>query len=260
MKEILALQFIARILAVALTVHTLEFISLKNIFASQGLWRWDELRQEHSLLPQLDFLFADSKRFILFLYLRFFIAILFFFFPFNPFFALFLFLSTWALAVRFRGSFNGGSDYMSLLLLLSLSVANFKATPKVQAGVLWYMALQACSSYFIAGLVKIKQSDWRTGKALTHFIKSPNYNPPPIARRIFDQRQMAWFCSWIVMLVELAFPLILISGKKAAVIWLMLGFLFHLANAILFGLNRFLIIWMATYPALYFVASTLTPY
>jgi uncharacterized protein YhhL (DUF1145 family) len=55
--------------------------------------------------------------------------------------------------------------------------------------------------------------------------------------------------AWGVILLELAFPLALLDAR---LLWaaLSLAALFHLANALLFGLNRFLWTWLAAYPAL----------
>ena len=51
------------------------------------------------------------------------------------------------------------------------------------------------------------------------------------------------------MLFEMLFPLALLGAAylQAALI---LAALFHLASACLFGLNRFLWIWLASYPCL----------
>jgi hypothetical protein len=55
--------------------------------------------------------------------------------------------------------------------------------------------------------------------------------------------------SWAVMLFEIAFPLTLIS-QPTLMVGLALAAVFHLANACLFGLNRFFWTWLAVYPAI----------
>jgi hypothetical protein len=62
--------------------------------------------------------------------------------------------------------------------------------------------------------------------------------------------------SWAVMLFELAFPLTLVSQASLAA-GLTVAALFHLANACLFGLNRFFWTWVATYPAILWLQDRL---
>lgn len=251
------LIFIKKILSLGLAIHTLEFIALKDSFSSNGIWRWSEIKTEHSFLKRLDFLFIKDLNFSLFLWTRFIASLSFFLFPHFGILVIFLFFSTLALALRFRGSFNGGSDYMALLILLALSVEAVHPTEKIQLGIIWYIALQVSSSYFIAGLVKIKQNAWRNGNALIQFIHSPNYNPPLLIKKILSNKAASFLCSWFVIIFEITFPLAIIGGNQFIFIWLFLGLLFHFVNVLLFGLNRFLIIWVATYPALYYVAVSL---
>ena len=59
-----------------------------------------------------------------------------------------------------------------------------------------------------------------------------------------------------VVLFELAFPLGLLSARLLAVM-LALAAAFHLANALLFGLNRFLWTWLSAFPALWWLQGRL---
>ena len=55
--------------------------------------------------------------------------------------------------------------------------------------------------------------------------------------------------SWALILFELLFPLTLVDGT-ALKVGLATAAAFHLATACMFGLNRFLWIWLAAYPLL----------
>jgi hypothetical protein len=251
-----ALKCVEILISFALIVDAIEFLSLQKYFTESqtSIWKWSELRLEHPWLLKLDF-FLGENNFINLLWIRLLSAILFAIFP-GFFLVLLLFISSLLISIRFRGSFNGGSDYMAQILLLSLIIAHAFPSARVQSGVLWYISLQVCTSYFIAGLVKLKQPSWRTGLALNGFISSPNYNPPSLIKNLFSQKLIALIVSWMVMIFEISFPLILIMhNNKIVLIWIGLSFLFHLGNVFLFGLNRFFLVWCATYPALYFVAK-----
>lgn len=250
-----ALKSVQTLTALAVFFQTTEYLDLQKSFSEKGIWRWSEIRTEFSFLPKgvqsfFDFLLKD-RHFLVLLWTRLIFSLLFLFFP-TFLLVFFLFVSSLLISQRFRGSFNGGSDYMSLILLSSLSLQSLLPYPFVTKGVLWYIALQSATSYFIAGLVKIKQRSWKTGEAMTQFIHSPNYNPPSFVKKVLAKKPLALTASWLVMGFELFFPLIFALSPGAGLYWLGAGFLFHLNNTFLFGLNRFLIIWAATYPALYF--------
>ena len=54
----------------------------------------------------------------------------------------------------------------------------------------------------------------------------------------------------MIILFEIAFPLVLILPWEGKLLLLSIGLLFHITNAVVLGLNRFIWAWSATYPAL----------
>ena len=158
------------------------------------------------------------------------------------------------ISLRWRGSFNGGSDFMTLIVLMGLGLASlFPNHLLMGVGCLWYIALQTCTSYFISGLVKLKRANWRQGKALTGFIRLSIYEPGPFVKWFLESPKISLRISWVLILFECSFPLALLRFDLALA-YVSFGFLFHLANFYIFGLNRFLFAWLATYPALLFAA------
>ena len=188
MTTLNTLKLIQILMAIAIFFQTLEYLALKASFSENGVWRWSEIRAELQFLPnnvQAFFnFFLNDRHFIVLLWIRLLACITFIIFP-SFYLILFLFLSSLLIAQRFRGSFNGGSDYMSLIVLSALLLERFFHHPIITKGVLWYIAIQSVTSYFIAGIVKIKQSSWRNGYALEEFITSPNYNPPRWIKKCF---------------------------------------------------------------------------
>lgn len=252
----ICLRLVQSIIAFAIFLQSIENLILRENFNENGVWRWSESIQELLFLPRpilkiFDF-FLNDKNFLYIILVRLIASFFLIFYP-SLFFILLLFFSSFFIAQRFRGSFNGGSDYMTLIILSALSVQAIFKGPLVTKGVLWYIALQAATSYFNAGMMKLKLISWRSGKALTKFIQSPNYNPPLIIKKLLGQRLIAFLASWIIIVFEVTFPIILIQkNTNYALSWLFLGFIFHFLNVVIFGLNRFLMVWMATYPAIYF--------
>ena len=253
------LLLISRLLGIAITFQSLEFIKIKESISEKGIWRWSELSSDYLFLPEkvrdfLNFIMKDSV-FNELMKLRFFIGLMAFFYPHFLLIFLFLFFTTFLITLRWRGSFNGGSDYLTLIILFCLCVAfTNKSSEVLGKGALWYISLQVISSYFLAGLYKIKQEKWRSGKAITAFVTSPNYRVPVIIGEKSTDPTWAKIFSWAVMLFEMSFPLVLVH-PSLTFFYLSAGIAFHLTNFFIFGLNRFFWAWCASYPAIIFCAG-----
>ena len=191
-------------LAFALTLQSVEL-----------LWLWPRLRK----------VWGFSRSFQALLWLRL-VASLALFFGAPPALIWVLLFTTVYTAVRFGGTLNGGSDYMTVVALSSRLIP-------------WgdtYLAVQLTLSYFVAGIVKVRQKEWRTGRALTTLTGLPGW------------------MAWPVLLWECTFPLAWF-GHGLCVAYLTVGVIFHLANAKVLGLNRFFWIWLAAYPSLLGIQS-----
>lgn len=148
---------------------------------------------------------------------------------------------------RFGGPYNGGSDRMRLLVLLGLWVA--RVAPDAAAVGLGYVAVQIVLSYAMAGWVKLANRDWRNGRALIDVFAFSVYPVSEGLRGWAGRPRALLAAAWVMLLFEAAFPLVLLhplalrAGLAAALA-------FHLVNACVFGLNRFVWAWMAGYPLL----------
>lgn len=150
---------------------------------------------------------------------------------------------------RFQGPYNGGSDRMGLLALFCLCATHFMPNERWREYLLGYLAAQLVLSYFLSGWVKIVRAEWRSGRALRDVFQFSAYPVSEDLRRLADRPRLLLGASWAVMAFELAFPLALVS-QATLIVALGIAALFHLANACLFGLNRFFWTWIATYPAI----------
>lgn len=252
------LILIGRLLGFAILLQSFEFINIKESISETGIWRWSELRSDYLFLPIqiqkiLDW-FMTPKHFMAMMILRFYIALTAIIFPHFILIFVFLFLTTFFITLRWRGSFNGGSDYLTLIILLCLSVGFLH--PLLGKAALWYITIQVILSYFLAGIYKIKQKKWRNGTAVYGFVSSPSYSSPAFIIEKCKDPKIAKILAWMVILFELTFPLILIH-PYLTILYLTLGIFFHLGNFLTFGLNRFFWIWSASYPALYYCSRLL---
>lgn len=245
--------------AAILLLQTAEILSVRHALDERGVWRPSFAREDFGTLPAwlraLITPFVGERGFIAVLVVRLLLAALLFVDEPRLFggAAGLAVLSQLVVSARFGGTFNGGSDGMSLVVLLGLFVASLPFEAAARVG-LAYIAAQSLLSYFIAGVVKIREADWRSGRALSAFLRARRYGIPPHFSRWLGQPRLALSASWAVMLFECAFPLGLLRPELMGAL-IAIAFLFHLGNWIVFGLNRFVLAWAATYPALLYVAS-----
>ena len=242
-----------RLSALALLFQSLEWLQVRAAFADNGVWRYALLAPEQRGLPLglalLCRLSLPYPSFVALLGLRCVAAALVLFLGESRVWP-FLCISQILLCVRFRGASNGGSDSMSVVLASAFSVpALVGRTPLAIQAALLYIGVQVTLSYVIAGLSKLRQVDWRDGAALRHFVLRSPYGVPKSVRRFLERRAVASSLGWAVIAFECLFPLAWLD-PRVCLVWLTCGALFHAANVLALGLNRFFWAWIAGYPAL----------
>ena len=169
-----------------------------------------------------------------------------------------LFVNALVILRRFQGPYNGGSDLLSLLLITALCAVHLMPSARWQEYVFGYLALQVIFSYFKSGLSKVIHEDWRTGTALRDVFLFSVYPVSEATRNWAERPRLLCAMSWAVILLELLFPLALIS-LPVLIAGLAAMLLFHLANFVLFGFNRFVWVWLAAYPSLIWLQARLEP-
>lgn len=250
------LYWVTKIIGCAVLLQGLELLQIRRTFASHGIWRWETLRKEFEIFPRfVQWLLnrtLDYPRFLVVVLAQIAggVALL---AMSQPHAALFigLLITTGLTALRWRGTFNGGADYMTILVLLMLAIEALFPYATVRLGCLWYLAVQAILSYFMSGAVKLRSADWWSGRALQRFMSSPPYDPPAFFVRLSKSMLMMRLGSWTILAFEVSFPLALL-GPRACAAFLCAALVFHALNFATFGLNRFIFAWSAAYPALYY--------
>jgi hypothetical protein len=241
-------------LGLAMVIQTLELMRMRALWSDRGIWRWPDLREEYGLpfvRSFLDlFLSAEAFRFVLVLR---FVSAIFIMNQNHLLFVIMAFVSTLLIMIRWRGSLNGGSDFMTVVILLAVLVDKvFPENPLVHQGALYYIAIQSSLSYVISGLRKLPTQGWWTGRELKKILSYGKYLTPHAFKDISLSKTRV--LSWVTLFFELSFPLAFLSPKWC-IAYLSAGFLFHLVNVRVFGLNRFFHIWIATYPAVFILAQ-----
>lgn len=254
----LATRVFLALLGWSLLLQTLEFFRLLNM---DRVGSWAIQRQEVPMRPAwvragLDHA-MHGRGYVALLCLRLAIALSLLGGWVSSVSAVLLFASSVLLLFRWRGAFNGGSDFMTLVgvsgLLIAQLVGQFTHNPELgwRAG-LWYVTVYVVSSYFVSGWVKLLRPEWRNGRAMTIFLDGGVYGPLP-AGSLYRRPAVATLVSWTFTVWEGCFPLALIDVRIA---WFMccIAPVFHFLVYWHFGLNRFFWAWLATYPAVLYCA------
>lgn len=215
------MKLVGLLISFACLLQGLEMLTLKG-------WSWRALAGRMPwFLKSLKVLAASQML----------LACLCLFYP-NPYWVGLLLLVVWSIAWRWGGTFNGGSDKMTIQVLLAWLVSLL--FPNFEKAAVMYVCIQLILSYFVAGLAKVRNPDWCNGVVIQKILPQFNWNPI-----------LASSVGIAVLLFELAFPLSVFFPSP----FIAMGVLFHLMNFYFLGLNRFFWVWLACYPALLFVAN-----
>ncbi|MCE9573542.1 MAG: HTTM domain-containing protein [Deltaproteobacteria bacterium] len=254
-----AVAWMARGLALAAAVAALELLRVRRALADTGVFAWPVLRRELAGAPRGVRAVADAvlsyrgTLAVLALQLAAALAL-----PWidHPAPAWIVFATSLAIAIRFRGAYNGGSDAMLLVVALAVALARSAPDSRLALAALGYAAAQLVLSYFIAGVAKLADPAWRRGTALRIVVRLPQYQVAAAAQALLSRPVITRVAAWAMLAFECGFPLAL-TDRTVCLALLAFGAGFHLTNAIVFGLNRFLWAWLAAYPALVFWVARL---
>jgi hypothetical protein len=258
----LAVRALECLTAVSLLLQTLEYLRLQPAQRHDGLWRWSRQRADvaHASLPVrrlLDWLFSERVHRLHLLVRAGAAASL--FAGSSTTGVVLLFVSSVLILIRWRGAFNGGSDFMTIIVLTGMLIAQlgqYVVGPALawKAG-LGYIGLHSITSYFISGAIKLLSREWRNGLALPYFLDGGLYGPLA-ADSVLRRRHVAMACSWAFILWECAAPFALLS-PQVALAFCATAVVFHFLVFRYFGLNRFFWAWLASHPAVIYCTTLL---
>ncbi len=263
MTQVFALALALRLATVGLVLEAVESLVARRALTDSGLLSWPiggQLRSPRLAGPSADKLLSPLLRYpnILFVIaLRIPVGALAFIVPdrFLAYPMTALLLSH--LAMVARSGFGGdGSDQMTTLILLPGTVALWLNTRAVTYA-LWFIAAQLTLSYVTAGIAKLRGKRWRNGTGLIGITSTTVYGYPRIAHTLATHPYVSIALSWLIICWEITFPIVFVAPHEVALSVLAVGLLFHLANAVILGLNGFLWSFGAAYPII--LALTIWP-
>jgi hypothetical protein len=251
---LMAIRATELLFVLSLTIQTIEYLRMGKYTADDAFWSWPLQRSDipnASVRALLDVLFKP-RVYQLHLWLRLLVAAALAMQGASLPLIGFLFVGNLLILIRWRGAFNGGSDFFTLVVLTGLLISQVvgalaNAELGWQAG-FWYIAIQAITSYFMSGAVKLLRPEWRNGSAMTIFLNGAIYGPLS-ATHPLRHKWLAMMGSWGFIVWEILFPLSLLDPRLAAVFCAVAAF-FHFLVFWFFGLNRFFWAWLCAFPSI----------
>lgn len=255
-----AIRALECLLAISLLIQTLEFIRLQKFSDARSVWSWSVQRKDVAHAPlwiqkTLAWLFSERVHSLHLLFRVGAAASLFFGASLAS--SSLLFVSSLLILIRWRGAFNGGSDFMTMIVLTGLLIAHiaqlFVGPALAWKAGLWYITIHAITSYFISGTIKLLHREWRNGRVLTYFLDGGLYGPLA-ANSVLRRPGVAMLAAWSFIVWECLFPLAL-AGPAWATLWCCGAAVFHVLVFRFFGLNRFFWAWCASFPAIIYCSA-----
>ena len=251
---LMAIRSTELLFALSLVIQTVEYLRMGKYTAHEAFWSWPIQRADipnASVRALLDVLFQPRFH-QCHLLLRLLGAVVLAVQGASLPLMGFLFVGNLLILIRWRGAFNGGSDFMTLVVLTGLLIAQVVGawgnTPLGWQAGFWYISIQAITSYFMSGAVKLLRPEWRNGSAMTIFLNGAIYGPLS-ATHPLRNTWLAMLGSWGFIGWEIVFPFSLADPRLAAV-FCAVAALFHFLVFWLFGLNRFFWAWVCSFPAI----------
>lgn len=144
------------------------------------------------------------------------------------------------------------ADHISNIVVTALALGALGSVDAMAAALV-FIALQVCVVYVSAAVAKLRHPLWRNGKYLAAMVSTRAWGHGWLAKALQRYPVAALVSAWLVMLLEMSFPLVLVAPPRVAIASLMVMAGFHGAIAGIMGLNLFFFAFLSTYPAVLFL-------
>lgn len=260
-----AVEWTVRLVSVCILIDTVEKFYNFREFRDKGIFSWEWIKQfpgfsqrRQIIRKFADFVFGFPTWFVL-ITLRGLAALWLLFVPGQSL------ISTIGILVIFIvGSLANfrrmpyapqAPNRFTLIIIGALFLQSIVPSKIVTEACLWFIALQSCLSYATAGITKLFNKDWRNGTGVLRVVNTPNLLASPNLAEFFRSHGfIGKVLNYFTIAIESLFPFVLFIGKPFFFVFLIWGLFFHLTNAVLLRFNNYFWAWIATYPAIIYVA------
>ncbi len=147
-----------------------------------------------------------------------------------------------------------GSDDMSLILVPPVAVAWAFQGPFIKIALV-FVAAQLMLAYLASGVAKVASPVWRSGRATAAILRTATYGNAGVAGMLVRWR-LGRLADWGTIVAECSLPFMFLWGGPTTMVAAVAAVLFHFGIAIVMGLNRFALWFIAAIPAAVWVGDT----
>jgi pimeloyl-ACP methyl ester carboxylesterase len=149
-----------------------------------------------------------------------------------------------------------GSDQVAFLVQTAATAARAgQRRPRVVDACLWYVALQSVLSYAVSGWVKLASPTWRSGTALVAITRTLTYGDRAAWELLHRHPRMSRVLGVVVLTMECSFPAVFLARGRFAPLIAATATVFHLGNARIMGLGRFVWSFVSMHPAVLYASG-----
>lgn len=170
---------------------------------------------------------------------------------------LYLAATTTLLQARHRYG-TDGSDQVATQVQAVNGLARLATGPQVKDALMWYLALQANMSYAASGWAKLAGTKWRDGSALPGVMRTRTYGFEPAYRLTQRYPRASKVVQHSVLAMECLFPVVYLAGGRLTRPMIASAAGFHVANAFVMGLGRFMTAFPAMHPMIAYTTAPRT--
>lgn len=149
-----------------------------------------------------------------------------------------------------------GSDQVSFLVQSMATLARAsERRPRLVDACLWFAAMQSALSYAVSGWVKLASPTWRSGEALPLVMRTRTYGDRRTWDRLRRHPRAARVLGTTVLAMECLFPVAFLARGRLAPAMVSSAAAFHVGNARVMGLGRFVWSFLSMHPAVLYASS-----
>jgi hypothetical protein len=163
--------------------------------------------------------------------------------------------------ITYRGvnGFNG-ADSTTKIIFTAASICYLSDSMYVIKAGLFFMTLQLVIAYSTPGWLRLFNKNWHNGFYLRRILRLQTFSRFSVWNTVRTKNKLLILLSWQLIAFESLFALALLLPTKVLFIFLSIGILFHVINAIIMGLNTFVWSFLGIYPAFIWTSMQLQKY
>lgn len=149
-----------------------------------------------------------------------------------------------------------GADQMLKIIFTTASLCFVFKTKETLSIGLTFLAIQLIIAYATPGVLRLFEKGWKNGTHLLLITRQHTYGNKTLYEILKSNNRLRIAGSWAIVLFEFGILFAFLLPPGFLLLYLFVGIVFHLTNAIIMGLNIFPWAFVAVYPA-YFWFSVL---